>query len=80
MANKYENLVEEINKKEEIADYKTEYGDAYDALLSEKFKEIFTPYEEDNPHGVFTQCADEKHCAFCDFLSFCQRHPVSKKY
>jgi hypothetical protein len=70
----------ENDKKEEIADYKAEYGDAYDALLSEKIEEIFTPYEEGNPHGVFTQCADEKHCTFCDFLSFCQRHPASKKF
>ena len=36
----------------------------------------FTPYEDDaTPHGTFTQCANEDNCAYCDFLSLCQRHP-----
>ena len=61
--------------KKEIADYKTQYGDTYDALLSEKICEIFTPYADDNPNGTFIQCTDEKNCAYCDFLSFCQRRP-----
>jgi len=57
------------NKKEEIIDYKTQYGDLFEDLLSQKITEIFTP------DGTFTQCADDKNCIFCEFLSFCQRHP-----
>ena len=68
------------DKKEEITDYKEEYGEAYDALLTAKIEEIFTPYEADNPNGTFTQCADEKNCTYCDFLSFCQRHPAPNKF
>lgn len=68
------------DKKEEIADYKAQYGDTYDALLADKIKEIFTPCEEDPEHGTFTQCADEKNCTYCDFLSFCQRHPAPNKF
>ena len=68
-------LSADSNKKEEVTDYKAQYGDTFDALLSQKIAEIFTPYEEDNPHGTFTQCADDKNCTFCDFLAFCQRHP-----
>ena len=82
--NNYSGIVKlapsENDKKEEIADYKAEYGNTYDALLSEKIKEIFTPYKEGNPNGVFTQCADERHCAYCDFLSICQRHPSQTKF
>ena len=81
--NNYSGIVKlapsEESKKEEVTDYKAQYGDIYDALLSEKIEEIFTPYTEDNPHGTFTQCADEKNCAYCDFLSFCQRHPQNTK-
>ncbi len=63
-------------KKEEIADYQTQYADTFSALLTAKIDEIFTPYEDDaTPHGTFTQCANEDNCAYCDFLSLCQRHP-----
>lgn len=73
-------LSADSNKKEEITDYKAQYGDVFDVLLSQKIAEIFTPYEEDNPDGTFTQCADDKNCTFCDFLSFCQRHPKKTAY
>lgn len=62
-------------KKEEIHDYQTQYGQEYDELLAKTLDDIFTPYEEDHPQGVFTQCEDEQHCAYCDFLTICQRHP-----
>ena len=68
------------NKREEITDYKTQYGELYDDLLSQKITEIFTPYEEDAPNGTFSQCTDDKNCAYCDFLSFCQRHPAINKW
>lgn len=62
-------------KKEDITDFKQQYGAAYQASLSQKINEIFTPYDEDSSHGTFTQCEDEQHCAYCDFLTFCRRHP-----
>ena len=67
-------------KKEEIADYQTQYADTFSALLTAKIDEIFTPYQDDaTPHGTFTQCANEDNCAYCDFLSLCQRHPKTPK-
>ncbi len=68
------------NKKEEITNYQAEYADQYEELLAQTIAEIFTTDTEDKPNGAFTQCADEKNCAYCDFLSFCQRHPQSTKY
>ncbi|MBR1521394.1 MAG: PD-(D/E)XK nuclease family protein [Bacteroidaceae bacterium] len=66
-------------KKEEIKDFKAQYGTEFDALLTEKIEEIFTPYQGDDPEnlgrGVFTQCKDEQNCQYCDFLSFCRRSP-----
>lgn len=64
------------SKKEEIADYKVQYSKEYETLLSQKIDEIFTPHEEGNPHGTFTQCTDTQNCTYCDFLTFCQRHPA----
>ncbi|MDE7117124.1 MAG: PD-(D/E)XK nuclease family protein, partial [Bacteroidaceae bacterium] len=43
-------------KKENITDFKQQYGAAYQALLSQKINEIFTPYDEDSSRGTFTQC------------------------
>ena len=66
-------------KKEAITDFKEQYSAEFDALLSDKLIEIFTPYKADsqeNPAaGIFTQCQDEQHCKHCDFLSFCLRKP-----
>ena len=63
-------------KKEEMEDFKAQYGEAFDTLLTQKIQEIFTPYTtEDEEHGWFAQCADEQNCTYCDFLSFCRRHP-----
>jgi len=63
-------------KKETIENFKQEYGEGFYAMLSQKIKEIFTPYiNESTPNGVFCQCEDEQNCAFCDFLTFCRRHP-----
>ena len=62
------------------SDYKTQYSELYDDLLSQKITEIFTPYEEDAPNGTFSQCTDDKNCAYCDFLSFCQRHPAKNNW
>jgi hypothetical protein len=67
-------------KTECITDFKQEYGSMYQALLSQKIEDIFTPYEADNPHGIFTQCEDEQHCSYCDFLTFCRRHPDQKDF
>jgi RecB family exonuclease len=67
------------NKKEELTDYKEQCGETYDALLEEKIKEIFTSDEEDYEHGSFEQCTDEQNCTYCDFLSYCSRHP-QKRY
>lgn len=64
------------SKKEEIVNYKVQYSEEFETLLSQKIDEIFTPYEEGNPHGIFTQCSDSQHCTYCDFLTFCQRHPA----
>lgn len=62
-------------KKETIENFKQEYGEGFYAMLSQKIKEIFTPYiNESTPNGVFCQCEDEQNCAFCDFLTFCRRH------
>ncbi len=63
------------NTKVEVMDFKAQYGETYDALLSEKIKEIFTSYEEDDEHGIFNQCPEEQNCLHCDFLSYCRRHP-----
>ncbi len=67
------------NKKEELTDYKEQCSETYDALLDEKIKEIFTSDEEDHEHGSFEQCTDEQNCTYCDFLSYCNRHP-QKRY
>lgn len=67
-------------KREEIADYMEQYSQEYETLLAQKIEEIFTPYAEDAPHGTFTQCADEQHCTFCDFLLYCQRHPKNTNF
>lgn len=68
------------NKKEEITDYQAECKDQYEELLVQTITEIFTANNEDTPNTAFTQCTDEKNCTYCDFLSFCQRHPQSTKY
>lgn len=75
-------------KKEEMEDFKAQYGEAYHNLLTQKIEEIFTPYEEskdgvnqdgeENTCGIFAQCTDEQHCSYCDFLNFCRRHPKEK--
>ena len=62
-------------KKEEMTDYLTQYGEEFHALLTQKIDEIFTPYHTDTRLGTFVQCADEKNCAYCDFLNLCRRHP-----
>lgn len=63
-------------KAESITDFKQEYGEAFHSLLSKKIEEIFTPYiNESTPNGTFSQCEDEQNCAYCDFLTFCRRHP-----
>ena len=65
--------------KTAIEDFKQQYGNEFDTLLTDKIKEIFTPYpnnaEDDTPHGTFSQCQDEQNCKYCDFLTFCRRHP-----
>ena len=63
-------------KKEAITDFKQEFGDAFQEMLSQKIDEIFTPYiNDETPNGTFNQCEDEQHCAYCDFLTFCRRRP-----
>ena len=69
-------------KKEAITDFKVQYGEEFNALLTDKIKEIFTPYQanthsENINEGIFTQCQDEQNCKYCDFLSFCLRKPKS---
>ena len=66
-------------KKETMEDFKTQYAEAFNTLLYEKIKEIFTSYDENPEHGTFAQCTDEQNCAHCDFLAFCRRHP-QKRY
>ncbi|MBQ6751606.1 MAG: PD-(D/E)XK nuclease family protein [Bacteroidaceae bacterium] len=65
--------------KAEIEDFKQQYDEAFTDLLTNKMAEIFTPYEEEAPEhtnqGTFSQCADEQNCQYCDFLTFCRRHP-----
>ena len=77
--NNYSGIVKlspsEGSRKEEIADYKAQYSQEYDTRLEETVEAIFSPYEEGNPQGEFTQCEDEQNCSFCDFLNICQRHP-----
>ena len=68
------------SKKEEMQDFQTQYGDEYNQLLAQKVEEIFTSHDEDPEKGVFAPCEDDKHCAYCDFLSFCNRHPQKQKY
>ena len=68
-------LPNDSKSKKEITDYKEQYDEEYNALLTQKINEIFTPHEEGNPQGTFTQCADKENCTYCDFLTFCQRHP-----
>ena len=66
-------------KSVEIEDFKQQYGDEFDNLLTDKIKEIFTPFSDkatdDASHGVFVQCNDEQNCKYCDFITFCRRHP-----
>ena len=63
-------------KTEEIMDYKAQYAEEFNALLDEKINEIFTPYHpEDAEKGMFKQCTEDKNCAYCEFLTFCRRHP-----
>ena len=64
------------SKPAEIKDFKQQYGDAFDTLLTDKIKEIFTPFTgDDAAHGIFAQCENEQNCLYCDFLTFCRRHP-----
>lgn len=58
-------------KKEAVQDFKTQYGEEYNTLLTQKIAEIFTSYEENPDHGIFTQCEDKQHCRHCDFLALC---------
>lgn len=66
-------------KATEIKDFKRQYGEEFDNMLTEKIKEIFTPYSDEDTneenHGVFTQCENEQNCKYCDFINFCRRHP-----
>ena len=82
-------------KSAEIEDYKRQYGDEFDAMLTAKIREIFTPFAgkacgdvagevcedvagkacEDEHNGFFSQCDNEQNCCYCDFISFCRRHP-----
>ena len=63
-------------KKEAITDFKQEFGDAFQEMLSQKIDEIFTPYiNDETSNGTFNQCEDDQHCAYCDFLTFCRRRP-----
>lgn len=67
------------SKPTEVKDFKQQYGDEFDNLLTTKIKEIFTPYSDENAeHGVFAQCQDEQNCKYCDFITFCRRHPKEK--
>ena len=68
------------SKKAEIADYKAQYGERFDEMLSQKIEEMFTSDEVDTLQGSFTQCENDKNCAYCDFLTFCQRHPAKSKW
>lgn len=63
----------------EIEDYKKQYSETYELLLEEKIAELFTPFSEEAPAetSFFQQCANDDHCKYCDFLTFCQRHPES---
>ena len=63
------------DKKAEIEDFKAQYSEAYDQLLSQKIDEIFAP----SP-AAFTQCENEKNCTYCDFLSLCGRHPQKQNF
>ena len=77
--------------KEEVTDFQSQYANDFNALLTQKIDEIFTPYNEDTLQpadntlqpptdmGLFTQCTDEQHCLYCDFLTFCRRHPKRLK-
>lgn len=72
----------EGSKKEDITDFAQQYGADFAARLTELLHEIFTPYAEnepDAPCGHFNQCTDPQHCAYCDFLTFCRRHPQQMK-
>lgn len=62
-------------QKTEIESFQADCADEFNRLLTQKIEEIFTPYEKDKTLGTFTQCADEQHCTYCDFLTFCRRHP-----
>lgn len=68
------------NKREDIYDYKEQYSELYEDMLSQKITEIFTPYKENHPNGTFVQCTNESHCKYCDFLNFCQRHPQPLRF
>ena len=39
-------------KKEEMTDFKAQYGTEFDALLTEKIEEIFTPYQGEDPENL----------------------------
>lgn len=62
-------------QKVEIEDYKAEYAEEFDERLVQKVEEIFSPEQPDGEQGTFAQCTDEQHCTYCDFLTFCRRHP-----
>jgi CRISPR/Cas system-associated exonuclease Cas4 (RecB family) len=67
-------------KKEEIKDFKAQYSDEFNNFLTQKIEEIFTPFNPEKPkNGVFVQCEDEQNCTYCDFLSFCHRHPKNHR-
>ncbi|NLV52202.1 MAG: hypothetical protein GXY64_02920 [Bacteroidales bacterium] len=74
--------LQEGKSKSELSNFKEEVGKAFDQLLTDKLHELFTAYDEGNsaneegkPVGVFSQTDVEANCNFCEFLTFCQRHP-----
>ncbi len=62
-------------KKAEIEDFKEQYSEAYDQLLTQKIEEIFAP----SP-ATFAQCENEQNCEYCDFLTLCGRHPKKQGF
>lgn len=68
-----------LPQKTEVEDFKAQYGKEYNDLLIRKIEEIFTSINIDTSEPLeFTQCPDEQNCKYCDFLTFCRRHPKDK--
>ena len=74
---KLDKNADDTEKDKTVNDFNAICGRDFQNRLFELIRHIFSNGEEDR---FFTQCDDEQNCAYCDFLSICQRHPSKRTF